>query len=74
MKEELVEPLDYSDLRRLIARKAWEIWCPTRPLPAIPAEFYNIADMSIIAIHQNVDRIIGQMIKSRLETLLPPDP
>ena len=41
------KPISYSDLRMNIAKEAWSIWCPTRPLPAIPAEFFNIADYAI---------------------------
>lgn len=67
------KPLERSELRRQIASKAWGIWCPTRPLPAIPAEFYNIADVAIMEVHSNVDKMIAETIKTKLETLLPPD-
>jgi hypothetical protein len=66
-------PVGYSDLRRDIARTAWSIWCPTRPLPAVPPEFYNIADYAIRSVHENVDKMISETIKGRLEKLLPPE-
>jgi hypothetical protein len=65
------KPMSYSDLRMNIAKEAWSIWCPTRPLPAIPAEFFNIADYAIKTIHQNFDKMVSETIKQRLEKLLP---
>lgn len=65
-------PISYSDLRISIAKTAWSVWCPTRPLPAVPAEFYTIADCAIRLVHENVDKMISEAIKSRLEDLLPP--
>ena len=65
--------MSYSDLRIDIARQAWSIWCPTRPLPAVPPEFYNIADYAIKTVHGNVDKMISEAIKGRLEKLLPPE-
>jgi len=63
-------PLYFSELRREIAEKAWEIWNPTRPLPRIPTEFYQIAEMAISEVHVNVDKMISETIKQRLEKLL----
>lgn len=67
------DPISYSNLRMDIAKTAWSIWCPTRPLPAVPPEFYNIADYAIKTVHGNVDRMISEAIKGRLEKLLPPE-
>jgi hypothetical protein len=69
-----IGPLEYSELRKIVATKAWSIWCPSRPLPAVPAEFYNIADVAIREVQSNVDKMITETVKGRLETLLPPDP
>jgi hypothetical protein len=66
-------PLEYSELRKVIAQKAWSIWCPSRPLPSVPAEFYNIAEVAIKEVQSNVDKMITEAVKSRLENLLPPD-
>lgn len=67
------DPMSYSDLRMDIAKTAWSLWCPTRPLPAVPPEFYNIADYAIKTVHGNVDKMISETIKGRLEKLLPPE-
>lgn len=68
-----LEPASYSELRRTIAYNAWLIWCPSRPVPPVPAEFYTIADFAIREVQSNVDKMISQTIKSKLEDLLPPD-
>lgn len=73
MSGENIRPLTFSELRSKVAKDAWSIWCPTRPLPGVPPEFYNIADMAINTVHENVDKMISEQIKGRLETLLPPD-
>lgn len=67
------KPLEYSELRKTIAYKAWLIWCPSRPVPPVPAEFYNIADVAIREVQSNIDKMITETVKSRLEKLLPPD-
>lgn len=67
------KPLEYSELRKVIAYKAWSIWCPSRPMPPVPAEFYNIADVAIREVQSNVDKMISETVKTRLEALLPPD-
>lgn len=67
------EPATYSELRKTIAYKAWLIWCPSRPVPPVPAEFYNIAEVAIKEVQSNFDKMISETIKTRLETLLPPD-
>lgn len=69
-----IGPLEYSELRKMIAYKAWSIWCPSRPMPSVPAEFYNIADLAIREVQSNIDKMITEAVKSRLEKLLPPDP
>lgn len=66
-------PLSYSELRMSIAKTAWSVWCPTRPLPAVPPEFYTIADCSIKLVHENVDKMISEAIKGKLENLLSSD-
>jgi len=67
------EPASYSELRKTIAYKAWLVWCPSRPVPPVPAEFYNIADVAIREVQANVDKMVSELIKTRLEKLLPPD-
>lgn len=67
------KPLEYSELRKVIAHKAWSIWCPSRPMPSVPAEFYNIADVAIREVQSNIDKMITETVKTRLEKLLPPD-
>lgn len=67
------EPATYSELRKTIAYKAWLEWCPSRPVPPVPAEFYNIADVAIREVQGNVDKMISELVKVRLEKLLPPD-
>jgi hypothetical protein len=68
-----LEPASYSELRKTIAYKAWLIWCPSRPVPPVPPEFYNIAEVAIREVQLNVDKMISQTVKSRLENLLPPE-
>ncbi|MEJ2510337.1 MAG: hypothetical protein P8Y72_01935 [Anaerolineales bacterium] len=61
------QPRTYNDLRKDIATTAWGLWTPTRPLPQVPTEFYTIADYAIQTVKENVDRIISEMIKEKLE-------
>ncbi len=68
-----LEPVSYSELRKTIAYKAWQLWCPSRPVPPVPSEFYNIADVAIREVQSNVDKMITQTVKAKLESLLPPD-
>ena len=63
-------PLEYSELRKIVAHKAWSIWCPSRPMPPVPAEFYNIADVAIREVQSNIDKMITETVKGRLEALL----
>jgi hypothetical protein len=67
------KPLEFSELRKIIAHKSWSIWSPSRPLPPVPPEFYNIAEVAIREVQANIDKMIAETIKKRLETLLPPD-
>lgn len=61
------KPRRYSELRKDIAITAWGLWTPVRPLPAVPVEFYTIADYAIQCVKENVDKIIAEMIKEKLE-------
>lgn len=67
------KPISYSILRELIAKQAWEIWSEKSPAPPTPIEFYQISEMAIREVQLNVDKMVAEIIKSRLETLLPPD-
>jgi hypothetical protein len=63
-------PFRFEDLRNEIAFNAWQLWNPVRPLPDVPEEFYQIAEMSIKSVHNNIDRVINDVVKQRLEDLI----
>jgi hypothetical protein len=39
-------------------------------MPPVPAEFYNIADVAIREVQSNIDKMITETVKGRLEALL----
>ena len=61
------KPRGYNELRKDIAITAWGLWTPTRPLPPTPVEFYTMADYAIQTVKENIDKIISEMIKEKLE-------
>lgn len=64
-------PLSAFELRTLIAERAWRIYSEGESVQSIPLSFYRIADMAIVEVHKNVDRMLVETIKGRLENLLP---
>jgi hypothetical protein len=56
-------------LRTRIAEKAWRIYSG-ESVDDMPIDFYRIAEMAIVEVHANVDRMLGQQIRNRLEKLM----
>lgn len=63
------QPLTALELRTLIAEKAWRIYSG-ESANNMPIDFYRIAEMAIVEVHTNVDKMLGQQIRDRLEKLL----
>jgi hypothetical protein len=68
MNEE--HPISISMLRKVIAHQAWDIWSKTENPSPVPDEFYQIADMAIKEVYDNVDKMITDTIRNRLEKLI----
>jgi hypothetical protein len=63
-------PLSFFMLRKIIAHKAWDIWTASKDPSAVPPRFYDIADMAIKEVHDNVDKMITDVIREKLENLI----
>lgn len=63
------QPLTALELRTRIAEKAWRIYSG-ESVDDMPIDFYRIAEMAIVEVHANVDRMLGQQIRNRLEKLM----
>lgn len=63
------QPLTALELRTRIAEKAWRIHSG-ESADDMPIDFYRIAEMAIVEVHSNVDRMLGQQIRNRLEKLM----
>lgn len=64
------QPLTALELRTRIAEKAWRIYSDGESCESMPLDFYRIAEMAIVEVHSNVDRMLMQTIKERLEGLV----
>jgi hypothetical protein len=63
------KPLDIPDLRRAVARKAWDVYRgPSDPVD-IPPSFYYAIDIVIKESYNNVDKMIADNIRRRLDGL-----
>lgn len=60
----------FSELRTEVAKKMWEIWCPVKPTPTVPLEFYEMAGVAISATNAEFDKLLSDKIKERLEKLV----
>ena len=63
-------PVSNAILRKIIAHKAWDIWTQADRPSSAPDQFYSIADMAIQEVYDNVDKMITESIRQRLENLL----
>jgi hypothetical protein len=63
----------FGELRSDVANKMWEIWCPVKPTPIVPEEFYEMATVAIRMTNAEFDKMISDKIKERLERLLESD-
>lgn len=61
---------NYSALENHIASEMWKIWCPVKPTPVIPNEFYVMAKFAIKTMSSEFDRMLADAIKARLERLI----
>lgn len=67
------EPLTMTELRAVAARKAWDafhMYQGQDPASAIPPEFYLATELIIKESYKNVDKMVSQAVRSRLENLL----
>lgn len=60
----------FSELRSEVANKMWEVWCPVKPTPIVPAEFYEMAGLAIRLTNAEFDKLLADKIKERLERLV----
>lgn len=63
-------PVSNLILKKIIAHKAWDMWSKTSEPSPVPPQFYDIADMAIQEVYNNVDKMITEAIRQRLENLL----
>lgn len=63
----------FVELRSDVATKMWEIWCPVKPTPIVPEEFYEMAAVAIRMTNAEFDKLISDKIKEKLERLLEQD-
>lgn len=60
----------FVELRSEIAKEMWKIWCPVKPTPVVPVEFYEMAGIAIRATNAEFDKMLSDKIKERLEKLV----
>lgn len=63
----------FVELRSDVANKMWQIWCPVKPTPIVPEEFYEMAAVAIRLTNAEFDKLISDKIKEKLERLLEQD-
>jgi hypothetical protein len=63
----------FSQLQRDIATEMWQIWCPIKPMPKVPVEFYEMAKVAIKATNVEFDSMVAEAIKAKLEKLVKED-
>ena len=59
----------FGELRSDVAKEMWAIWCPIKPQPLVPSEFYDMAAVAIRMTNAEFDKLIAEKIKERLEDL-----
>jgi len=64
------KPLSVNMLRAIIARKAWDLYKKQEIPTEVPSEFYAIAEMAIMETYANVDKMLTDTIRNRLEKLI----
>jgi hypothetical protein len=64
------KPLSIAELRKVAAKKAWEIYTGDTDPVDIPMSFYYAVDICIKESYDNVDKMITEGIRKRLDDLL----
>ena len=63
------KPLDIYDLREFAARKAWDIYRSTSDPLNIPESFYHAVEVVIRESYNNVDSMLKESIRLKLDSL-----
>lgn len=62
-------PLDLLQLRMILARKAWNQYKGDSDPYEVPSAFYSVTDLIIKESYNNVEKMIAETIKQRLNSL-----
>lgn len=63
------KPLDLWQLRELAATKAWEAYRTDSDSEKVPSSFSHAVDIVIREAYINIDRMITESVRNRLENL-----
>lgn len=63
------KPYEIWQLRRIAAAKAWEAYRSDTDPEKVPLAFYNAVDIVIKESYKNVDKMVQETIRQRLESL-----